>query len=165
MSVHGYSRRAVGADYARAAAGVACTAVPLVLVQPPGALQAVLAGVAALFVAYGAGALIRQATRVSLTENGIEAKSWRRRAIAWRDLTRLSLAYYSTRRGSGRGWMQLRLEGLGGAVRIESTLDAFVDVARRAARAALDNRLALDRATLANLRALGVAAFPDDRHD
>ena len=165
VSVHAYSRRAVGADVARAAVGVACTTAPLALVRPPAGLQAVLVGVAVLFVAYGAGAFLRRATRITVTETGIESEGWRRRAIAWGDVTGLSLAYYSTRRGSGEGWMQLRLKGPGGTLRVESTLDAFVAVVRRAAQAAFDNRLALDRATLVNLRALGIEALTEDRHD
>ena len=165
VSVHRYSFRAIGPDYARAAIGLVCVGIPLAVVPTPALVQAALAVMAVLFAAYGGSAALRQATQITLTESGIEAGGWRRRRVAWRDLARLSLAFYTTRRAAGPGWMQLRLKGPEGGLKIESTLDAFLDVVRRAARAAFDNRLSLDRATVANLRALGVEADPDGRHD
>jgi hypothetical protein len=53
--------------------------------------------------------------------------------------------------------MQLRLAGNGGTLRIESTLDGFDVIARKAIRAAAANGIELGRTTRANLRLLGLA--------
>ena len=161
-SVHRYSFRAIGPEYARAAIGILCVAIPLAIVPAPPIVHAVLAVLAVLFVAYGISAALRQTTRITLTDTGIESSGWRHRRILWSEMTRLSLAFYSTRRAAP-GWMQLRLKGPDGGLKIESTLDAFLAVVRRAARAAFNNRLTLDQATLANLHALGVDTGSGDR--
>ena len=85
-----------------------------------------------------------------------------RRTIAWSELSDLRLRFYSTRRDRARGWMQLKLRSPGGRLSVDSTLDGFDAIARRAAAAAVRNRLALGSATLANLAALGIAVETED---
>jgi hypothetical protein len=71
----------------------------------------------------------------------------------------MRLAYYAPRRAQQDGWLQLTLRGRSGpAIRVDSTLDGFDDVLRRATGAAARNELSLDPATQANLAALGLAA-------
>jgi hypothetical protein len=70
----------------------------------------------------------------------------------------MQLAYYAPRRARQDGWLQLTLRGPSGpAIRVDSTLDGFDDVLRRATGAAARNELPLDPATEANLAALGLA--------
>jgi hypothetical protein len=52
--------------------------------------------------------------------------------------------------------MDMRLRGAGTRITIDSELDGFLDIARRAARAAVANGLTLSEATRANFRALGI---------
>jgi hypothetical protein len=80
----------------------------------------------------------------------------RRRAIAWAELDRLKLAYYSTRRDRRAGWMQLELAGGSARVTLDSRIDGFDLLVRRAAEAAAVRGIALSEATVANLDSLGV---------
>ena len=67
----------------------------------------------------------------------------------------MSVDYYSTRRDGSKGWMQMRISGGGTSVRLDSTLDGFAQVVRRAASEAEKRGIALPPATQANLAALG----------
>jgi len=78
-----------------------------------------------------------------------------------RDLSELALRYYPTSRSRKKGWMTLTLKAKGppgGQVKIESNLPGFAEIATRAAWAAKENKLMVDRVTADNLTALGVSA-------
>ena len=80
-----------------------------------------------------------------------------RRRLAWQQVRRLQLAYYAPRRARRDGWLQLTLHGPDGpAIRVDSTLDGFEELLRRAAGVAALNDLSLDPTTLANFAALGL---------
>lgn len=156
MSVHRYPRRTLAADYVRAAAGLVLTAGPLVAV-PPGAVAGPILGVlATLFAAFGARTALRQASRIELEDDRLALIGPWRRSIDWRELTGLRLRYFATRRDRSAGWMQLTLTAPDSRLRIDSTLEGFPAIARRAARAAQERRIALTPATVDNLRAFGV---------
>ncbi|MDP6602769.1 MAG: hypothetical protein QGG17_01095 [Rhodospirillales bacterium] len=157
MSVHAYPVRAIRADYMRAGIGVVCFLAPLAVGGVAWPVAAVFATCAVLFAVFGLRAMGRQATRVSVTETGVSADGWRPLHIAWGEMSAMSLGYYSTRREKGKGWMQLRLKGEAGTVRVESTIEDFDSVVRTAARASSANGVVLNRATRSNLQALGIA--------
>ena len=140
MSVHRYPRRSLTADYLRAAAGLTLTAGPLAVV-PAGAVAApILGGLAVLFVVFGARTALRHASRIEMDDERLALLGpWPRR-IAWDEVTGLRLRYFATRRGRGAGWMQLILTAPGVRLRLDSTLEDFPAIARRAARAACDRR-------------------------
>ena len=52
--------------------------------------------------------------------------------------------------------MELSLRAAGRRIRVESGLEGFMDIARRAKDAACARGIGLDRSTIANLRALGL---------
>jgi hypothetical protein len=156
MSVHRYDRGALAADYARAAIGILLTAGPMLLARPAAPMMALLGGLAGLFALYGARTWIRSATRITLDEEGISASGPRRATLRWQALARIKLNYYSTRRDRTKGWMQMKLEGEGETVRLDSSLEGFVEIARRAAREAALRRVELPPATRTNLAALGI---------
>ena len=157
MKVYGYPFDAVRADYARAGLGLGLCGLPLATTDLPLAIAVILAAVAVLFALYGLRTAAQQSMSLTVTDDAIESSGWRRVRLAWEELSGVSLAYFSTRREGGNGWMQLRLAGCGGTLRLESTLDGFGAVARTAIRAAAANGLELDRTTAANLRLLGLA--------
>jgi hypothetical protein len=157
MKVFGYPFDAVRADYARAGLGLGLCGLPLATTELPLAITAILAVVAGLFILYGLRTAAQQSMSVTVTDDAIESSGWRSVRLAWEGLSGVSLAYYSTRREGGKGWMQLRLAGNGGTLRLESTLDGFDIVARQAIRAAAAKGLELDRTTTANLHLLGLA--------
>ena len=157
MKIYGYPLDAVRADYLRAGLGLGLCGLPLATTDLPLAITAILILAAILFALYGLRTVQQQSMSLSVTGDAIETSGWRRVRLAWNELSRVSLAYYSTRREGGEGWMQLRLGGNGGTLRIESTLDGFDTIARKAIQAAAANGLELDRTTRANLRLLGLA--------
>ena len=150
-----YPWRAVLPDYVRAAVGLAFTAVPLMLMDLPSLVAWVLALLAMIFALFGAQAVLRHTTRILMSERDIRALPMGTR-LAWDNLSRLTLAYFSVRRDGRDGWMELKLGSGRRTLRIDSRLDGFTEVVRQAAAAASDACLHLDASTLSNLATLGI---------
>ena len=160
MSEHSYGPRELAQDYARSGVGLTVTAGPLLFVPASPGMMAVLGGLAALFLAFGTRTALRQMTVVRLDDAGITASGPMGVTIAWDDLRRLALAYYSTRRDRSRGWMQLSVKGRGRTLRLDSSIDGFRDIVVAALKVAERKRLALAPATIGNLAALGIEVAP-----
>lgn len=146
-------------DYARAAAGLAMTGVPLLLLDLAAWVAVPLGLAAMLFAAFAARTAQRHMTRIVVDDDGVRAEGPLGGAVRWDALSGLRLRYYATRRDRTDGWLVLTLTGGGrggGRVRVESTLDGFDALAERAAEAARHNAVPLDRATQDNLLALGI---------
>ena len=150
-----YPWRAMVTDHVRAVVGAACTVTPLILVELPGLVQVVLALLAVIFVMFGLQAVLRNATRILVSERDIRARPLGKR-LAWDRLTRLTLAYFSVRRDGRGGWMELKVQSGRRTLRIDSRLDGFTEVVRLAAAAATGACLHLDASTLSNLAILGI---------
>lgn len=150
-----YPARAMVADYVRAVVGVVCTAAPLIVMDLPGLVQAVLAFLATIFAMFGTQAVLRQATRILVSERDIRARPVGTR-LAWDSLTRLTLAYFSVRRDGRSGWMELKVQSGRRTLRIDSRLEGFTEVVRQATAAASGACLHLDATTLSNLANLGI---------
>lgn len=156
VTEHGYPFNTIRADYLRAAIGFAFGFVPLVAGDAPLAVAIVLGGLAAMFAAYGLVTFGRQMMRLRVGDQGLQVTGWRPVELPWNELKELRLSFYSTKRDKKSGWMQLRLRGQRGMVRVESTLEGFDTVVRRAGEAAAANGVALDEVSLSNFQALGV---------
>ena len=150
------SPAALTGDYARAAAGLAMTALPPLLLDLNAWIAVPLGLAAALFAAFAARTVQRHMTRIVMDEDGVRAEGPLGGAVRWDALSGLRLRYYATRRDRTDGWLVLTLTDGGGRVRVESTLDGFDALAERAAEAARRNAVPLDRATQDNLLALGI---------
>jgi hypothetical protein len=146
-------------DYARAAAGALICLAPVVFVGSNGVTLA-LAAVGLLFVVFGLRTALRQATEIMIDGQGIAAVGPLSRRIEWKAIQRVKLSYYATRRDRQGGWMHMALSGEGGTIRIDSSLEGFDDIARRVARAAIDNGAELNATTRANFAALDIT-LPD----
>jgi hypothetical protein len=154
-----YARPALYADYARAAVGVVICFLPVLFVAR-NAVTLMLAALGVLFLLFGARTALRHATEIVADEAGIAARGPFGGEIAWDRLQKLKLAYYATRRDRKGGWMHMTLAGGGRTLRLDSSLDGFIDVARLAARAGAANNLALSEATRANLASLDISSRP-----
>lgn len=155
-SRHVYPTVAMLSDYLRAAAGLLPAGV-IFATEPVGAVVAtLLGGFAAIFAVFGLRTLLRHGMSLEMSDTGLRASGFSRQALAWADLDRMKLAYYSTRRDRRSGWMQLELGAGGTRLKIDSRIDGFDRLVRRAAEVAQSHRLALNDATLANLSALGI---------
>lgn len=155
MTLYCYPTSAMLGDYARAAGGLLPTAA-ILAITPVGLTAAiVLGGFASLFAVFGIRTALRHATRLEMTETVLSASGLLPCSIAWSELDRIRLAYYSTRRDRRGGWMQLELRSGRKKVRVDSRIEGFTEVVVASARAAEICGLTLDPATSANLEALG----------
>lgn len=161
-----YARNALIGEYARGISGLALTAGPLALLQPAPAVGWVLGAGASLFLIYCTRSVLRQLTRIEMDEAGVAARGPLGTAIRWRDLRSVRLNFYSTQRDRSRGWMQLVLCGARRSITIDSGVSGFAEIARAAARAALQGGRPLDERTRMHLRVLGLrlAAEPDTEY-
>lgn len=149
-----YPLRALVLDYAGSGAGFALTGGLLGFAHPAAPVAAVLTAAAALFLVYFGRTVCRQLTHIELDEAGIRARGPLGAAIRWEQLRSLRLDYYSTRADREGGWMQLRIRDAKRTIRIDSELDGFADVVRRAAHETARRGLVFDAATAGNLDAL-----------
>jgi hypothetical protein len=157
MTCYAYPASAMYGDYVRAAAGFVPTAA-ILAAMPVGTVAATaLMGFVALFSVFGLRTIIRHGTRFEVTESALRASGLRRTSIAWGELDRMTLAYYSTRRDRREGWMQLELRSGWTKVRLDSRIEGFAELVDKSARAATSRGLTFNAATLANLAALGVS--------
>ena len=148
-------------DYARGITGTVLCFVILVTVEWHNQLVWLFVGLTILFAIYTMTTVAKNMARFRVSEEGIECGGFRRQSIRWGDLSELGLRYYPISRNRKKGWMTLTLKSAGrpgGQVKIESNLPGFTEIATRAAWAAKENKLMVDRVTADNLTALGVSA-------
>ena len=157
MSLHAYPRAAAFGDLIRALLGGGAAVVPLAAVPIGPPVAVLLLAIAAVFTALGLRAALLLFTRFEIDEAGIVAVGPLNRAVSWRDLRMVKLAYYSTRRDRSDGWLQLTLVGERRRVSVDSRLDGFKRLAVIAAEAAFARNLRLDPATRSNFEALGIS--------
>lgn len=161
MTEHRYPRAALRGDFARAGFGLAMTAGPALAIPLSSVAQFVLVPLALLFVVFGVRTWRRSVAVIAVTARGISLSAPWQASLAWENLKAVRLNYYSTRFDRSGGWMQMMLQGHGGpdgaTIRIDSTLEGFSEIARRAAAAAREAGLPLSEATRANFGALGIA--------
>jgi hypothetical protein len=153
---HGYPASAMVGDYLRAAAGLVPVGILFATLPVGGVAAGILGSFAAIFGAFGLRTALRHGTSVEMTETELRARGLWRSTIHWDELDQMRLAYYSTRRDRRSGWMQLDLRAGGARARLDSRIDGFDQVVRRAAEVATARGLALNEATWSNLQALGI---------
>jgi hypothetical protein len=153
---HIYPASAMAGDYLRAAAGLVPTGL-LFATMPIGTVAATVLGVfAAIFGVFGLRTVLRHGTSLEMTDTELQTHGVSHRTIAWAELDRMKLSYFSTRRDRRAGWMQLQLVAAGVKVTLDSRIAGFDQVVRRAAEAAAARGIALNEATVSNLEALGI---------
>jgi hypothetical protein len=153
-------------DLLRAGAGLVLTLAPLSVRHDSVISGTILGSIAGLFLLFALRTGLRFLTLVEVTGEGISwapVGSWTRSApgfrpvrIAWRNVDRVSLRFFSTKRDRSEGWMVLGLGAGAQRVRFESTLEGFRTIAARCARAATENNVWLSSSTIQNFRSLGV---------
>lgn len=164
ITIHHYPSSAAPADCLRAGGGIALTALPLLVAQPATPVTAVLLCALAVFALDLLRILRQPPTTIRLTDDGVVTLGGRARRIRWSDLSRMTLAYYSTRRDGANGWLLLTLVGAEGRLVVDSRVDGFDRIVARSAAAARLHRLAIDETTRSNLDRMGVeGAIPSAR--
>jgi hypothetical protein len=150
---YGYQLGRLAPDYARATLGFAATAVPTVVFSLGTVPRMIMIGLGALFLGYGIQTALRHRTHFTITDQDISAHP-RGVRLRWGELTTVKLDYYAVRREAKNGWMQLTLKSGRKRLCLDSRLEGFAEIARRAAVSARDNGLALSPATVSNFSAL-----------
>ncbi len=150
-----YPPGSLRADYFRAAAGLALSIMPLMLLALPRPSAAFFLALGLLFMAFTLRTGARHRLRVELGDDAIRIKGLVKTTLRWQDLQSVGLRYYSTRRDGSEGWMQIKLKGGRRVVRLDSSFGDFERIVERAVRAAGDNGLVLGDTTMANLALLG----------
>ena len=158
-----YPFSALFGDYARGIAGTVLCFVILVTIEWHNQLPWLFVGLTILFAIYTMTTIAKNVARFRVSEEGIECGGFRKQSIRWGDLSELALRYYPTSRSRKKGWMTLTLKaqassGSPASLKVESNLPGFTEIATRAAWAAKENKLMVDRVTADNLTALGVSA-------
>lgn len=166
---HRYSWQAIRGDYIRAAIGFALCLAAFLAAGAASWGGVIFGACALIFLAFAVRTGLRQASVIAVTDAGIASRytfpsTLGRAEQPWDGLQSLKLRFYSTKRDRSQGWMQLKLGGAAGRISIDSTIDGFDSIARRAALAARANDVALNPATVSNLLALGIdLEKPDGR--
>jgi hypothetical protein len=155
---HGYPASGLRGDYLRAIGGAAVCGVPLLVTPVHPVAGIILAGLALLFAAHAVRTWLRTREIIVMNDTGLSAGVLYRRELAWQNLDRIKLRYFTTRRDRSGGWMQLVLRGGGKSVGIDSEIDGFSDICRCARDAARRNGLTLSEPTIRNFLAMGLDA-------
>ena len=151
-----YPGAVVARAYARSAAGLGATILPLLVLEPAFWLSAVLWFGAALFLVYLARSVALHTTRVVLDEDGIRTEGLFGVSVPWDALRAVSLNYYTTHSDRSQGWIELVVRGPDGTIRLESSLEGFTQIAACVAREALRRDCTLDERTRTHLEVLGI---------
>jgi hypothetical protein len=138
---------------------------PIALLELNPWVAGALGGLTVLFAYFGLLTVLRSRTKIRVDDEGIAVIApWRKR-IEWSRLNGVTLNYYATGSRREHGWMHLVLKSGTGRIKVDSRLDGFADVARRAITAARDNRVVPNDVTLANFRSLGIVPTRRDDED
>ncbi len=160
--VYRYTWPALRGDYIRTGVGLVVTLLPLAAVAESLLAASVMGGFAGVFAIFGARTGARHLSRFEVDGDGvsrtrISTLPARRVTVRWREVDRVRLAFYSTRRDKSQGWMHLKIGGGGRKLVFDSIFEGFEDIAARALDAAARNGVPLSAATARNFAALGLA--------
>jgi hypothetical protein len=156
LTLHRYSLAALRSDYLRAGAGAACSITFLLLVDAASALVYVFLLLTGLFLIFGVRTALRHTLRVETDAEGIGASGPGGGRIDWKDLRKVTLRYFSTRRDGRNGWMQLSLWGNRRRIGVDSSIGDFSLLVAETFAAARRHDVPLSATTLSNLAALGI---------
>ena len=116
-------------------------------------------GLTGVFLVYTIRTALRHRLRIAADAEGLQMRmigGWVR-SLKWDEVEGVRLRYFSTRRNRQGGWMTLTLRGGGRRMAIDSYVDDFEALIRRAAQAARSRHLALDATTISNFAALKIS--------
>jgi len=167
-----YPLSALAFDYLRGIIGLGISVLIIDAIGVDTPVFWVFIGLAVLFLVWLGNTFLRHISSIRFDQDGLTSAPWPKKAIAWSDLRRMELRYYTTKRKprkslerdgdaaaskpKDQGWMTLTLKSDGQRIDIESTLPHFADIVARAAHAAHEANLPLDQVTIENLSAIGV---------
>ena len=165
-----YPSGAMYKDYGQAAAGAVIFGIPFVYAHSNIYAVVILGAIVLMFLSFAWSTWRRHRTVIAVTDDGIWTEGATRTALRWTEITRIDLRYFSTKRERGRGgpatdegtgWMQLRLDGAGGTIKVDSSVTEFRDLATRVVRAIEQHRLTMTESADINFAAMGLTPNMD----
>jgi hypothetical protein len=157
MNVYRYPMGRILADYFLGGSGAAMSGALLALAPTSGFVIVTFGGLTGLFLLFTMRTGLRQRLRIAADGEGIRLTGGLVRSLRWDEVEGVTLRYYSTRRSRKGGWMTLTLRGSRGRISVDSHLDGFEALARRAGQEANRRHLTLDPSTQGNFAALDMA--------
>ena len=160
MKVYRYSVRSLAGDYLRAGCGLAVGLGITLSVSDSPVVLIIFSAIAVLFGYFAFRTVQRHLTRVAVTDQEICSAGFGTRVVAWKDLQRIKLRYFGTKRKQrgGSGFMQLTLKDKATSLTYDWSLDGFDYIAWRAAKALRENGVSMDPASAGNLLTMGLDA-------
>ncbi len=164
---HSYPLTNLYGDYLRSIIGLVFMGVPFIFSLGNLFMTVVLGGLTLLFLAFGIRTGVRHFTVIETSPEGIAAIGPLGRRIAWSEVAKVDLKYFSTTRDRKNkdGWMQLKLCGNAGCLKMESNLTDFDQIASQAATAGFENGAEMNETTVENFTAMGVTVNLPDEDD
>lgn len=148
-------------DYLRAGVGFGLTMVPMphAIGGHPVVLLIVL-GLAGLFGSFGLTTFLRQKSTVCTSEDGLWIEGLWSKSIRWDEVREIDLRYFSTRKDKQKGWLQLKITGPAGKIRVDSNLNDFDEFLRWVVTAITRHDLAVTPIGRENFASVG-QSLPD----
>lgn len=154
---HNYPLTSLYGDYLKSLIGIVFMGTPFYFAIGNTFMMVLLGGLTLLFVVFGIRTGIRHVTVIESDSDGVATVGPFGRRIAWSDISKLNLKYFSTRREKkAEGWMELKICDASRCLKFESNLHGFDQIASKAANAAFQNGAEMTETTLENLTAMGV---------
>lgn len=148
-------------DYLRAGVGFGLTMVPMphAIGGHPVVLLIVL-GLAGLFGSFGLTTFLRQKSTVCTSAEGLWIEGPWSKSIRWDEVREIDLRYFSTRKDKQKGWLQLKITGPAGKIRVDSNLNDFDEFLRWVVTAITRHGLAVTPIGRENFASVG-QSLPD----
>lgn len=166
IMTHSYPLTSLYGDYLRSLIGLGFMGTPFYFTLGNVFLMLVFGSLTGLFLVFGIRTGIRQLTVIESSPEGIAAIGPLGRRIAWADVSKVDLKFFSTKRGkTNDGWMQLKICDGSGCLKMESNLHGFDEIAAKAATAAFQCGAEMNETTLENFTAMGVTVDLPEEED
>ena len=164
---HSYPLTSLYGDYLRTLIGLVFLGVPFYFALGNLFMTIVFGSLTLLFVIFGVRTGIRHVITIETSPQGIASVGPLGKRIAWSDIAKIDLKYFSTSRDkkSKDGWMQMKICDASRCLKMESNLEGFEQIVSQAATAAFRNGAEMSETTVENLTAMGVTVDLPDQGD
>ena len=150
-----YTISILRSDYIKSSIGMTLPVTVLFSFSDLSGLSWISAIIFLLFFIIFIRTLIRNFTRITISDKCIRVRIFRERELSWKNLSGFQVYYYKAWRFGGDNWMRVVLRDSNIKLAIESSLEGFEHVVLKAKLSAKENRLKLSPVTISNLTFIG----------
>ena len=163
--IHSYPLKSLYGDYVRTLIGLVFMGGAYYFAFPNLFMTTIFGGLTLLFLVFGSRTALRHVTAIQTSPEGIAVVGLVSKRIAWSDVAKVDLKYFSTSRDkkSKDGWMQLKICDASRCLKMESNLSGFEQIVSRVAAVGFHNGAEMNETTVENFTAMGVTGdLPDE---